>query len=401
MWRRTSLAGFLACLTACSALVLLEETAHAQAHVTCVGDSITAGNGTSAPAAAYPAVLQTLLGASFAVENDGRSGATLMSSGDRPYTSTVEYSRSTAWAVAGGDVVIELGTNDSKPGNWSKKAAFLADCKALVTHYLAAAGKPRVWVSLVPPATADACCSIDGAVIANEIVPLLRTCAAETGVATIDVFGALQPHPQYFVDGVHPNDTGAALIAQTVRDAIVRLPTITLSAMPTTSSGSSPSAVTLTAAATAAYGKVEKVVFYEGTVVLEERTAPPWAVTLAALAAGSHVYHAEVIETAGRTIRSANVTAVVAATPNGVTVITNNGPGTTDPAGAAQGGNIDVDGGRPTEMDAASDASGDVPNGCACRSVQAETGGAEMVVFTVLVVVLSALAKRRRKRPRD
>src|SRR3954469_5797170 len=77
-------------------------TAHAQSHVTCVGDSITFGNGTSMPSNAYPSVLQGLLGAGYTVENDGHSGATMLKSGDIPYWTTAEYGTSSAWATAGG-----------------------------------------------------------------------------------------------------------------------------------------------------------------------------------------------------------------------------------------------------------------------------------------------------------
>src|SRR5436190_125579 len=66
----------------------------------------------------------------------------------------------------------------------------------------------------------DGASSPQAAIIAKEGIPLLRQCAQETGVPTIDVFGALSPYPHYFVDGVHPNDQGAALIAQTVHDSI-------------------------------------------------------------------------------------------------------------------------------------------------------------------------------------
>lgn len=50
------------------ALVSGAGAAHAQTHVSCVGDSITFGDGTSAPSKTYPAVLQSLLGAGHAVE---------------------------------------------------------------------------------------------------------------------------------------------------------------------------------------------------------------------------------------------------------------------------------------------------------------------------------------------
>lgn len=95
-------------------------------HVARVGESITQGVGPSSPAASYPSVLASLLGAACEVENDGRSGTTLLASGDFPYRSTVQFTASTAWAKSGGDVVIQLGANDSKPRNWDDEASFVA-----------------------------------------------------------------------------------------------------------------------------------------------------------------------------------------------------------------------------------------------------------------------------------
>ena len=327
-------------LASAFSVFLFSGGAAAQSHVTCVGDSITAGIGTSnPPATAYPAVLQTLLGAAFAVENDGHSGATMMASGDVPYTQVIQYDSSTAWAGAGGDVVIQLGTNDSKAANWAHQTAFLADCEALVRHYQQSPGSPRVWLSIMPPASATACCDIQGSVIANEIVPLLKTCAAETGAVNIDVFTVFQSHMDTLLDGVHPNDEGAGVLAKTVFDALSKTPSVTLTAAPDARSGA---AVTLVASPTAAYGKVEKVVFYDGATVVSEVTASPWSYTVSGVTDGSHVYHAETIETAGRKADSPPVTVMVvdgvpvstqvgAAAPQDATP----GAGTTDKAATA------------------------------------------------------------------
>src|SRR5688572_16369635 len=112
--------------------------ARGQTRVACVGDSITAGDGTSGPTKTYPAVLQQLLGAGFALQNDGYSGATMLKAGDIPYWTTSKYTAATTWSSAGGDVVIQLGTNDSKPTNWAKKASFKTDCEAMIDHYRSA-----------------------------------------------------------------------------------------------------------------------------------------------------------------------------------------------------------------------------------------------------------------------
>jgi acyl-CoA thioesterase I len=361
-------------------------------HVACVGDSITQGMGASSPAAAYPSVLQSLLGAGYEVENDGRSGATLSKSGDFPYWNTVQFTASTAWAKSGGDVVIQLGTNDSKPANWSA-AAFLADCKALVTHYRSGGGDPRVWISLPPPAFSGACCKISGTVIANEVVPALKTCAADTGVSTIDVHSALAPYAAWFPDGVHPNDQGAALIAQTIHDALVRTPSVSLEV--NASANTAPVSVVLSATPTAAYGKVEKVVFFDNTSVVGEQMAAPWTLTLASVGEGKHVYRADVIETAGRTASSSSTAvtiegAAVVVTPN-VPPVVGSEQGGASSSGASSSGTSDEtaassmtpSGGAPSVAAPPADASG-------CRLA----AGADAFGPTTMIILLAVAVQR-------
>ncbi len=114
-------------------------------HVACVGDSITAGVGASSPNTNYPTQLQGLLG-NVTVKNFGHSGATLLSTGDTPYQRTLEYTNATNFVATAGDgavvdVIIMLGTNDSKPNNWNGGDAgtradqFATDLAALVDHF--------------------------------------------------------------------------------------------------------------------------------------------------------------------------------------------------------------------------------------------------------------------------
>src|SRR5262245_47466097 len=64
-------------------------------NVACVGDSITAGSGLPSPSTqAYPAVLGTLLGTDYTVENFGVSGTTMLKNGDFPYWDTPRYTAS-------------------------------------------------------------------------------------------------------------------------------------------------------------------------------------------------------------------------------------------------------------------------------------------------------------------
>ncbi len=362
-------------------LLLVSGSAAAQSHVTCVGDSITAGIGTSnPPATAYPAVLQKLLGSSFAVENDGHSGATMLNAGDVPYTQVIQFDSSTAWAAGGGDVVIQLGTNDSKAANWAHKDQFLADCESLVRHFQQSPGSPRVWLSIPPPASPTACCDIQGSVVANEIVPLVKTCAAETGAVNIDVFTLFQSLMDTLLDGVHPNDDGASVLAHTIFAALSKTPSVTLSA----SDAGTGAGVTLVASPTAAYGKVEKVVFFDGDTVVSEVTSSPWTYTVSDVTDGSHVYRAQTVETAGRKADSPPVTVVVA---DGIPVSAQTGTTTaTD----------DVPGSNPPVTPASKPKSS---KGCALgRAGDADRSAPGALLFAPLGLLALAVARRTRRR---
>ncbi|HYQ29874.1 MAG TPA: GDSL-type esterase/lipase family protein [Polyangiaceae bacterium] len=204
-------------------------------HVACVGDSITYGYGASNQATkSYPANLQTLLGASVQVKNFGRNSATLLSApyGDLPYEDQAEFAAASSFVSGAGasavvDVIIMLGSNDSKNFNWAPSGKpkndqqFLKDYRAMVEHFSALAPKPLVFLAL-PPATGNSpCCSIDGQVIHDEIVPLIKQLATEKDLPTIDLNTPTTGHPEYFGDGVHPTDAGYALIAGLMRDALL------------------------------------------------------------------------------------------------------------------------------------------------------------------------------------
>src|SRR4030095_9555908 len=93
-------------------------------HVACVGDSITYGYLASSTSKSYPSDLQALFGASVRVMNFGRNSATMLSNGDLPYINQSEYTAATSFVSGAGatavvDVIIMLGTNDSKSYNWN------------------------------------------------------------------------------------------------------------------------------------------------------------------------------------------------------------------------------------------------------------------------------------------
>ena len=202
---------------AAAAILLLwsgGEATAATTKVACVGDSITVGARASTPAMTYPALLGARLGAAYDVHNFGVGGTTLMRSGDAPYVNRPQYDASGAFAPD--LVVIMLGTNDSKPPNWSKSAGFDADYQALVKDYAMLPSHPRMFVVLPPPCFGTNPYNISAANIENGVVPAIRKVAAETGASLIDVFAALGNDAADFPDNVHPNDAGNAKIAGAV-----------------------------------------------------------------------------------------------------------------------------------------------------------------------------------------
>jgi len=202
-------------------------------HVACVGDSITAGFGASSASAAYPSVLQRLFGTSVQVMNFGHSGATMMSVADLPYQNQVEYANATTFVSGAGAtalvaVILMLGTNDSKSYNWmvgagTRAQQFVTDCTAMVDHFAALPTRPVVYLALPPRAFANGY-GISGAIIHDQMLPLLQQVAAAKGLPVIDVDTPTASQSALFPDGVHPNDTGYALIAQVMYDGLLRMP---------------------------------------------------------------------------------------------------------------------------------------------------------------------------------
>lgn len=194
-----------------------------QVRVACVGDSITYGYGVEHWSKNnYPAVLQSLLGDGYCVNNYGFSGGTASDRGDSPYRRKRVYRDSLAFRP--NIVVLMLGTNDAKPRNWRGAKAYSDDLNELITAYSTLPSHPVVCI-LAPPPVWDmgghgVGYDIDGRVLKEELYPAVSELAGSEKVWYIDLQEALREQPQLFWDGVHPNADGAKRIAETVCQAI-------------------------------------------------------------------------------------------------------------------------------------------------------------------------------------
>lgn len=125
--------------------------AQKKVRVACVGNSITYGYLLpDRETNAYPFRLQKMLGDGYEVGNFGKSGATLLNHGHRPYTQQQEYRD--ALEFAGDIVVIHLGINDTDPRNWPNyQDEFIGDYRALIQSFRKANPAARIIIARMTP----------------------------------------------------------------------------------------------------------------------------------------------------------------------------------------------------------------------------------------------------------
>jgi len=190
--------------------------AAAKTKIACVGASTTSGDGSSA-GHHYPDELQRLVAPDGEVKNFGVSGTTMLRNVSASYWKTPALGQALAYVPD--VVIIWFGGNDAKPENWTAhKGEFLGDYEAMLQMFQALPSHPRTYVvlSLLTRDTEG----IPKAVVDGEVIPLVRQAAADTGSGIVNVHDDLVGHPEYFPDGIHPNDTGTIAVAKLVYAAL-------------------------------------------------------------------------------------------------------------------------------------------------------------------------------------
>jgi acyl-CoA thioesterase I len=178
--------------------------------VACVGDSITEEN-------TYPSDLQILLGSSYTVGNFGSSGSTVSLSTWKPYINQPEFQDAKDFNPS--IVVIMLGTNDGHTWAQQFSETFGDDYSKLIASFQQLDSEPQIWVAASPPILSSSS-DLSPQYFTDTIIPATEDLANRMNLPIIDVYEAFGNHPDYLTDGVHPSDEGAAVIANTVYDAI-------------------------------------------------------------------------------------------------------------------------------------------------------------------------------------
>lgn len=196
------------------------ETEDVPFKVACIGDSITYGDGVAASieTEAYPAILQGILGEAYEVRNFGLSGSTLIKEGDFAYTESEQYNQAVEYEA---DLyIIMLGTNDSKPHNWSADL-YREELEHVIGRFKALASKPKILLMVPPKYFGIVRVDQDGSRIRNEIIlykikPILEETAEQEKLDLLDLYELTGEHPDWFDDGLHPNADGNRAIAEAI-----------------------------------------------------------------------------------------------------------------------------------------------------------------------------------------
>ncbi len=188
--------------------------------VACVGDSITWGfTIVNRRKNSYPSVLQGLLGADYEVRGFGHNDASARFDADTPYVSKKAYRNSLEWNP---DIILlMLGTNDTKIRKWDPEV-FRRDYSKLVDSYRELPSSPRV--ILIAPIRIFQPLNIPVLGLHSETMeggvrPAIREIATAKGLELVDLVD-LFPDSKYLMDGVHPQTTGARMLAEAIYSRI-------------------------------------------------------------------------------------------------------------------------------------------------------------------------------------
>jgi acyl-CoA thioesterase-1 len=178
-----------------------------------VGNSITQGPGRNNPGS-YPLQVGTLLGDSYEVKNFGVSGRTLLRKGDFPIWNEPQFHEAKDFQP---DVLlIKLGTNDSKPQNWSHKDEFVKDYLDMIAEFRAVMPKDgKVYVIIPVPVTRENF-GINPTIMNSEQRLMLFEVIQKSGAEVIDLYSPLKDKSELLPDGVHPNAEGLTIMAEVI-----------------------------------------------------------------------------------------------------------------------------------------------------------------------------------------
>lgn len=209
-------------IIACLFLTLKSQDHHVRFGF--LGNSVTIGSGLSNPdIECYPAQIANLLeekyGDTCIVSNYAVSGRTLLKKGDFPLWDEPLFQ--SGWVAAPDICFICLGTNDTKPYNWDVYGdEFHLDYLAMMDTFKLRNPNVKFIVCYPPPAFAVVW-DIRNEIILDGVIPVVDSVLTEREAILIDFYNPLIDSVDLFSDKIHPNATGAKVMAKIAFDRIV------------------------------------------------------------------------------------------------------------------------------------------------------------------------------------
>ena len=195
--------------------------------IACLGDSITFGHGVSATRKtdAWTFVLQRMLRDRAEVLNFGINGASATERCPESYRSSGLLDE--ALSSGAGTFILMLGSNDTKERIWNAQA-YKMGMRGIISDVLRLPGdgtdSPKLFLML-PPAVfpmedGQTAFGVSGDILTGQVIPTVEYLAADYGLPVIDLYSMTQGHPEYYLEGVHPNKAGNLAIAERVYEAV-------------------------------------------------------------------------------------------------------------------------------------------------------------------------------------
>lgn len=186
--------------------------------IACVGNSIIYGSCIKNRFQnSYPGVLSKWLGDGYDVRNYGVSGCTLLNKGDYPYMHQSKFHEVQTFNPD--IIIIKLGTNDSKPWNWHFKKDFQDDLNEMLDVFQDLASNPRIYLCTPIPAVYPNY-GITDSIISSEIIPRIKKVGEKRKLPVIDLHKGIKARRELYVDGIHPNEKGAVVIASILYETL-------------------------------------------------------------------------------------------------------------------------------------------------------------------------------------
>lgn len=189
--------------------------------VACIGNSVTYGAGIeNREANSYPAQLQNMLKDNYLVGNFGKNGATLLKKGHNPYYKTEEFKQVIDFKA---DIaIVHLGLNDTDPRNWPNfRDDFEKDYSWLIDTLLASNSEMKIYVAKMSPIFSGHPRFLSSTFDWYwQIQNTIERIANANQVELVDFHQPLYFRPDLLPDNLHPNASGATLLAKEIYTTI-------------------------------------------------------------------------------------------------------------------------------------------------------------------------------------